>query len=176
MSKFEEPRSQAPKNEVSKSEDSKSEGSKQLNRAKVIFNLKTDQPVVHYTKYVETSDKINAYWGCVQAFQSGSHAGMTKKYRNVNGLLKIESSKWKDPKIKQTPETRKIAENWDESVKIFISPEIKLNKVNNLKEEDRLDKYPDDVMMVVFDNQKYIVYPNQCIEFGTIDNPKINIY
>ena len=105
--------------------------------AKVIFNLKSDEIKLNYSKYDKElitendlddrnneDDRINAYWGCVRAFQSGSNAGKTKKYKNINGLLKIESSKWKNPNIKQTIETRQNPENWDESVKVFIPPEI----------------------------------------------------
>ncbi len=149
-------------------------------RAKVIFNLRSGESEVQYTKYQENKlmNRVNAYWGCVQAFQSGSNAGCTKKYKNVDGLLKIESSTWKDDKIPQTPETRRNPDNWDESKKIFISPEIKLRKVNHLNEDDRLDKYPnsDKIMMVVFNNVRYIVQPGQCVEFGSIDNPQVNIY
>ena len=147
------------------------------NSVKVIFNLKSNQNIVYYTNYEpdEDLDRINAYWGCVQAFQSGSHAGMTKKYKNVGGLLKIESSQWKNPDVPQTPESRRNPDNWDENVKVFISPEIKLRKVNHLNEDDRLDKYPDDVVMIMFENQRHILYPGQCVEFGRIDNPKIKI-
>ena len=147
-------------------------------RAKVIFNLQTEKPVLHYTDYkdMEKTERFNAYWGCVQAFQSGSHAGETKKYKNVDGLLKIESSTWKNPNIEQTRETRKNPDNWDESKKIFIAPEIKLNKVKFLNENERIDKYSDNVVMVVFNNERYVVHPGQCIEFGNVDEPKVKIY
>ena len=146
-------------------------------RAKVIFNLKSDDDVVYYTKYDESLnfDKINAYWGCVQAFQSGSNAGKTKKYKNVDGLLKIESSTWKNPEIPQTPENRRIAENWDEEHKIFISPEVKLNKIKHLKESERLDKHPKNSILITFENVQYVLAEGECIEFGEIDNPKVTI-
>ena len=148
--------------------------------AKVIFNLKSDESELKYTDYEpnEQLNRVNAYWGCVQAFQSGSNAGCTKKYKNVDGLLKIESSSWKDKNIKQTPETRRNPDNWDETRKIFISPEIKLKKVNKLNEDDRLDKYPngDKIVMIVFNNIRHILQPNQIIEFGNINEPQVKIY
>jgi len=147
-------------------------------RAKVIFNLQTEEPVLHYTdyEYMEKSERVNAYWGCVQAYQSGSHAGETKKYKNENGLLKIESSSWKNPNIPQNKETRRNPNNWDESKKIFITPEIKLNKVKYLNENERIDKYSDNVVIIIFNNEKYVLHPNQYIEFGNVDEPKVKIY
>lgn len=157
--------------------------------AKVIFNLKSDEIKLNYSKYDEElinendlddrtneNDRINAYWGCVQAFQSGSNAGKTKKYKNVNGLLKIESSKWKNPNIKQTMETRRNPENWDESIKVFIPPEILLHKVNYLKEDERLDKHEKDDILFVFNYKVYVVKNGQYVEFGDINNPAIKIY
>jgi len=148
-----------------------------MSRAKVIFNLKSSDSEVYYTQYNEAdgSDRINAYWGCVQAFQSGSNAGKSKKYKNVNGLLKIESSKWKHPEIKQTPETRRDPENWDETHKVFISPEIKLRMINYLKEDERIDSYKK-VVLFIYNNERYILYPGQCIEFGSEEHPEVKVY
>jgi hypothetical protein len=157
--------------------------------AKVIFNLKSDEEELKYSKYdeelitlndlddrIDDSDRINAYWGLVQAFQSGSNNGKTKKYKNVNGLLKIESSKWKNPNIKQSKENRQNPENWDESVKLFMPPEIILHKVDRLKENQRLDKCEKDDIIFMFNYKVYVVKNGQCVEFGDINNPKIKIY
>ena len=145
-------------------------------RAKVIFNLQSDEPKILYTQYNDTEipERFNAYWGCVQCFQRGvGHVGETKRYKNVNGLLKIESSVWKNKKLPQTKENRKNPDNWDSTKKEFITPEIVLNKVKYLKDNERLDRYPNDVVMIILNNESKIIYPDQIVEFGTVDDPKI---
>lgn len=146
-------------------------------RVKVIINLYSDDDTVKYTFYRPSgySNRINTYYGVVNAFQSGSHAGQTIKYKNENGILKIESNKWKDDRIEQTRETRKDPNNWDETVKIFKTVEINLKKVNHISDDDRLDKYSENAIMMVFESKKYILNPGECITFGDINNPKVSI-
>jgi hypothetical protein len=147
-----------------------------ITSVKVIFNLKSDEPVLRYTDYEpnEQLDRFNVYYGYVQAFQSGSNSGCTKKYKNDDGVLKIESSTWKHENIEQTPETRKNPDNWDETRKIFTTAEIKLTKASEIYKKDILDN--DKFIIMMFNNDRRILEPNQIIEFGSVNEPQIHIH
>ena len=147
-------------------------------RAKVIININKDNEKIYNTKFddVDDSNHINAYWGCVQAYQSGSNYGKTKKYFNDNGILKIESSTWKYPNLKQTPENRRNPENWDESRKYFEICEINLQKIEKLSKLDRLDNKPKGTIIITFEGKRHNLLPGQYVEFGSIDKKQIKIY
>jgi len=107
----------------------------------------------------------NYYYGSAQAFQAN---GQTKRYRNENGFIKIETSKWKDDKIKQTVETRKNPDNWDSSVKEFVDPIIMFNKVKCMEEED-INNYDfkNHTILIKWNrhNEKKALLPGQTLEF-----------
>lgn len=140
---------------------------------KVIININSNENNINYTSYNQNKNFINTYYGCIQAFQSGSNAGQTKHYYNDNGVLKIESSTWKNENLVQTPENRKIKDNWDEEHKVFIIPEICLTKLNVIYSSDVIN---DKEIIMYFNNVKYVLLPGQHITFGNCKEPKITIY
>jgi hypothetical protein len=139
---------------------------------KVILRIQCDNDNIKYTNY-NRSKYYNMYYGCVQAFQNGSNKGLSKHYYNDNGILKIETSEWKNKDIPQTPETRSIKENWDENKKTFVIPEICLKKIKSIQSDDVITNND---IIIYFNNVRYVLKDSEHISFGSIDDPKPMIY
>ena len=167
------------------------------NRFKIIMLIKSEWDNLAYTKYCELieernkilesksehSEKIieiesklgcidipNYYYGHADPFQQN---GQTKKYKNENGFLKIETATWIGGE--QTPESRKNPKNWDLTKKYFTPAFIKFKKIRFMNENDKTD-YDSGVIRIEWKNNVYELKPGQIIEFGTQSNPCVKIH
>ena len=167
------------------------------NRFKIITLVKSEWDDLSYTKYcklieerneilegrsedpekiVENEIKLgridvpNYYYGHADPFQQN---GQTKKYKNEDGFLKIETATWIGGD--QTPEARKNPKNWDSTKKYFTPAFIKFKKIKFMTEDDKTD-YASGVIKIEWKNKTYEVKPGQIIEFGTQSNPCVKIY
>lgn len=167
------------------------------NRFKIITLIKSEWDNLAYTKYyelieerneilegrsehperiVEIEQKLgrvdipNYYYGHANPFQQN---GQTKKYKNENGFLKIETATWIGGE--QTPESRRNPKNWDLSRKYFTPAFIKFKKIKFMNEDDKTD-YASGVIKIEWKNNVYELKPGQIIEFGTQSNPCVKVY
>ena len=167
------------------------------NRFKIITLINSEWDNLAYTKYcelIEERNKIlegksehpekiieieaklgcidipNYYYGHADPFQQN---GQTKKYKNENGFLKIETATWIGGE--KTPESLKNPKNWDISKKYFTIAFIKFKKIRYMNEKDKTD-YDSNIIRIEWKNETYELKPGQIIEFGTQSNPCVKIY
>ena len=115
-------------------------------------------------------DISNYYYGHAEPFQQN---GQTKKYKNDNGIFKIETATWIGKE--QTPESRKNPKNWDSTKKYFTPAFIKFKKIRFMNENDTTN-YSSGIIRIEWENETYELKPGQVIEFGTKSNPCVKIY
>jgi hypothetical protein len=124
-------------------------------KATVVINFKTKwENYFLYTKTVQDDEAPSRWWkGEVDAFiTNGGCKGMSKTYRNDNGILKIKDCKREDGK----------------PVISYSQALVKFYPMENNGEF-----FPHTCIRIIFDGKLYELRPGQQITFGTTDKPVV---